>query len=175
MNKMLSLFTFALIFLSTQPAQANIEVGFVESAPKDRFIIKNTGECILENVMVAIDLTQSTGRLIFDTTASGAGVDVFQPFEIKEGDIELVSLEGVKDGDTELSLIVKSLPSGKSVSFTIDVDDTMLKSELGKTRVSGSEIENGLVKISIRKEKPVIGVFGSDSKAIALLPPCLSP
>ncbi len=59
----------ALTLLSLQTAQTNIEIDFVESAPKDRFVINNVGQCILENLELEMDLSESTGGLIFDTTA----------------------------------------------------------------------------------------------------------
>jgi len=71
-------------------AKTTIEVRFIESAPKDRFIIKNIGECNLSEFTFSIDLTESVGKLIFDTTEAGAGVEVFQPFEIVSGNIELL-------------------------------------------------------------------------------------
>ena len=172
MIKIIISFVSALTLFLTQSVKANIEVNFVESAPKDRFVIKNTGECVLKELTLEIDLSQSDGRLIFDTTATGAGVDVFQPFEVREEGIELISSGGVKDGDAALSLGIGSLPPGKSVSFTIDVDDTLPKSELGNTRVAGPEIKNGLVKINLGEQKPVTAFFSADSKAIIYLPPC---
>ena len=79
----LSLFSaIGLLLSTTQLARANVEVVFKESAPKDSFILNNESLCNFQDVLVKIDLSQSTGRLIFDTTASGAGVEVFQPFEI---------------------------------------------------------------------------------------------
>ncbi|MBT8435549.1 MAG: aggregation factor core [Gammaproteobacteria bacterium] len=172
MAKMRLSFVCALALLSSPSVKANIEVDFVESAPKDLFKVRNTGACTLQELILTIDLRQSDGRLIFDTTASGAGVDVFQPFEAREGGIELLSSDRVSDGDADLSLKIDRLPPGRSASFTIDVDDTLPNSELGKTRVAGSEINNGLVKLSVGDQQPVTAVFGADSKAIIFLPLC---
>lgn len=163
---------FFLLLLAGQTAQANVEVDFYESAPKDRFVIKNTGKCLLQDLTLEIDLTKSAGQLIFDTTATGAGVEVFQPFEVTKGNITLTSKASVKDGDTKLALSIPSLPSGKSVSFTIDVDDTLAVSELGKIRVTGSEIKNGMVRVNSTKQEPASALFGSDSKAIILQATC---
>ena len=171
-NKLLSLFLFMPVLFIGQAAQANIEVTFVESAPKDRFVIKNTGKCLLQNLSLEIDLSKSAGRLIFDTTAIGAGVEVFQPFEVTEGSIAINPQRLLKDGDSKLSLLIEELASEKSASFTIDVDDTLPKSELGKIRVADSEIKNGLVEFSSTKSKTSSGIFGKDSKAIILLTPC---
>lgn len=171
-NKFLSLSLSIVALLILQAAQANVEVSFVESAPKDLFVFKNTGKCNLENVSIELDLSKSDGRLIFDTTATGAGVEVFQPFEVTEGSIALNSQAIVKDGDSKLSLIIAKLTPGKSASFTIDVDDTLPKSELGKIRVADSEIKNGLVRLNSAKQNSVSAIFGTDSKAVVMLRPC---
>ncbi|RVU82829.1 hypothetical protein EOL70_20005 [Leucothrix sargassi] len=162
----------ALLTLCSQSALANIDVNFIESAPKDRFVISNSGSCSLENVRLDIDLTETAGKLIFDTTSTGAGVEVFQPFEVTKGSIKVLSPEGVKDGDNTLALSIQSLPPGQSVSFTIDVDDTLKKSALGNIMVAGSEIENGLVKVSSTTLKPAMAKFNGASKASIALPAC---
>jgi len=94
---------------------------------------------------VEIDLSDSAGRLIFDTTASGAGVEVFQPFEVTSGELQLQQTDRINDGEQSLSVIIKRLSPNASASFTIDVDDTLPESELGRIRVSGAEIANGPV------------------------------
>lgn len=171
MSKLFLSLSLSLLFI-TQSAQANIEVKFLEGAPKDKFVIKNTGNCQLQNLLVEIDLSQSAGKLIFDTTATGAGVEVFQPFEVTEGDIKLANQTTIKDGDSKLTLNISKLSSGKSASFTIDVDDTLPISELGKIRVAGSEINNGIVKVTSNSQKLADGVFGTNSKATILNPSC---
>lgn len=172
MLKQFAYFTTALVLSCSQLAHANVSVNFVESAPKDRFVIENVGGCDLDNVTVGIDLRQSVGRLIFDTTAAGAGVEVFQPFEISAGDLKLVSSVDVKDGDTGLSINITSIQPGKPVSFTIDVDDTLTSSELGKIRVTGAEIENAQVSLRLGDGEPVTAAFDGRSKALVVLPPC---
>jgi len=58
----------ALTALMALPAHAAIDVVFVESAPKDRFVVSNMGDCALDDVVVAIKLTGSAGGLIFPST-----------------------------------------------------------------------------------------------------------
>lgn len=147
---MKTLIKFAILSLGlgvTQTTYANLQINFVESAPKDRFVIKNTGQCDLTNLTVEIDLSNSAGKLIFDTTATGAGVEVFQPFEVREGAIKLQSSDTVADGDKSLSVVIDELIADQSVSFTIDVDDTLPKSSLGQIRVAGSEMQGAQVRI----------------------------
>lgn len=172
MSKCSFVVLFFAISFSVQSARAEIVVNFIESAPKDRFVFKNEGSCSYESLHVEIDLTESAGRLIFDTTDSGAGVEVFQPFEVRDGEIRLVSTDQVRDGEQVLTVEIKNLTPDSTASFTIDLDDTLPKSELGQIRVSGAEIMNGLVSVSY-KEQPVLSAkFGADSAAVVTSPEC---
>ncbi len=114
---------------------------------------------------MVIDLTASTGKLIFDTTETGAGVEVFQPFEVAEGQLELISNDTVADGDTELTVQIANLSPGERVGFTIDVDDTLLSSELGRIRVTSSEISGGQVRLGDSTQALTMATFDDDSVA----------
>ena len=162
--------SLALLLISA--AQANVEVRFSEGAPKDRFTISNQGKCALKNLTVDLDLSQSQGKLIFDVTGAGAGVEVFQPFEVTEGQLKLASGTSVKDGDSGMSLAIKSLNPGQRVSFTIDVDDTIPAGALGMIRVAGSEIKGGMVTLKQGDKKSGSAAFSSDSLAVIPLSKC---
>ena len=149
-----------------------VEIEFVESAPKDRFVITNIGSCALDELMIDFDLSQSAGKLIFDTTATGAGVEVFQPFEVEEGDIVQLTAEGVGDGDAELAIQIAYLAPGDTASFTIDVDDTLPAGELGQIRVSDSEISGGIVNITVGNSETTSTRFNNESTAQTNLPAC---
>lgn len=164
---------YGLVFLLSSAAQANVEVRFSEGAPKDRFTISNKSKCSLKNVTVDLDLSKSQGKLIFDITSAGAGVEVFQPFEVTEGKLRLASGTTVKDGDSGMSLQIESLNPGQRVSFTIDVDDTIPSGALGMIRVAGSEIKGGTVNVKMGKMKPASSAFGSNSIALVPLANCL--
>lgn len=164
-----------------EPNLATVEVEFVEGAPKDRFVIQNTGACGLEDLTVALDLSSSAGGLIFDTSATGAGVEVFQPFEVEEGDIALgegdiaqLVANRVEDGDTELALRIATLGAGDRASFTIDVDDTLPQGELGQIRVADSEISGARVTITAGDSAVTAAEFSNGSIARAQLSPCPS-
>ncbi|MEM7796316.1 MAG: aggregation factor core [Cyanobacteria bacterium P01_C01_bin.118] len=150
-----------------------VEIEFVESAPKDRFVITNIGACVLEELTLELDLSQSVGMLIFDTSATGAGVEVFQPFEVEAGDIVQLAADGVDDGDAELALSIASLGPGDRASFTIDVDDTLPSSDLGQIRVADSEISGALATVTVGDSESVLTKF-SGSTARANLPTCSS-
>jgi hypothetical protein len=170
-NVRLSVAASALIFAG-QFAYADVEVTFVESAPKDRFVLNNTSQCDLKNVTVNLDLSNSVGKLIFDTTATGAGVEVFQPFEVRRGNLKLVSSTEVKDGDSTLSLSIENIAANDSVSFTIDVDDTLIQSELGNIRVSGSEITNASIEMNTKDQQASTASFNNKGKALVTLSSC---
>ncbi len=138
----------SVVLMAGSAAAQALEVRFVESAPKDRFVIKNTNACELRDITIELDLTNTRGGLIFDTTADGPGVEVFQPFETRSGDVELMSSARVNDGDKTLTVKIGLLPMSEQASFTIDVDDTLTNSALGQIRVAGTEIENGVVLLS---------------------------
>lgn len=126
-------------------AQADVLVSFFEGAPKDRFVFENVGACAIEGATVDLDLSQSLAGLVFDTTSTGAGVEVFQPFELVEGADRLSAVPVVSDGDTRIVLEIDRLDPNQRIAFTIDVDDTLGGREI---TVSNAEIENAVVVYS---------------------------
>ncbi len=161
-----------LLTLTISPiVQANIAVTFTESAPKDYFVISNTSSCIAQNIVVSIDLQNSAGQLIFDTTSQGADVEVFQPFEVKEGNIQL-NTNTIKDGQSALAITIQGLQPQSSASFTIDVDDTLKNSSLGNIRVAGNEIAGGEVQVQMGEFVSSLSLFGGDSRADVTVPIC---
>jgi len=151
---------------------ANIEVQFRDGAPKDKFTISNKSICDVQKIAMNIDLTNSNGRLIFDTTASGQGVEVFQPFEVTKGQVSLNKTGNVNDGDKLLSLIITSIAANDTASFTIDVDDTLAKSELGNIRVTDAEIAKGTVSATINNNEALNATFDGKGKAVLLMANC---
>lgn len=159
---------FALILAT--PAAADIRVAFDEGAPVDRFTILNTGACPLGAAVVTIDLAESAGRLIFDVTGAGAGIEVFQPFRVVAGGASLSGLPTVSDGDRAVALGIRSLGAGERVAFTIDVDDTTSARGI---MVAGSEIVGASVRVAAGGDVAE-GRFGTDSTAQVGLGGCTS-
>ncbi|MEM7404722.1 MAG: hypothetical protein AAF458_05480 [Pseudomonadota bacterium] len=151
---------------------AALEVRFTESAPKDRFTVSNVGKCDSGPFELTIDLSKSAAGLIFDTTAEGAGVEVYQPFAVSTGQVTLTSGASVRDGDKSLSVKVSGLAPGARVAFTIDVDDTLAASELGQIRVSGAEIAGAIARIDARGQEPVSGSFDKTGRTLVDTLPC---
>ncbi|MEM9968601.1 MAG: aggregation factor core [Pseudomonadota bacterium] len=149
--------------LTANIAAADVVVQFTEGAPKDRFTITNDGECALGKAEVSLDLSAAPAGLIFDVTGQGAGVQVFQPFEVVAGANRLAALPRVLDGDTAVTLALTGLAARESVAFTIDVDDTAGGREI---TVSGSEINGARVRMDIGGAQVTAGF---DKRAIARL------
>lgn len=152
----------------TTPAFSDVLVEFSESAPKDRFTIRNAGACPLEEVKITLDLSASVAGLIFDVTGAGAGVSVYQPLEIVSGHERLQQVPMVRDGDTRAAFFISSLAPREMISFTIDVDDTAGVSE---TMVSGAEIK-GAVVIVAQGGTETMGLFDENSVARVELSSC---
>ncbi|WP_146347311.1 aggregation factor core [Falsiphaeobacter marinintestinus] len=125
---------------------ADLHIRFMEGAPKDRFVVTNTGACAIEAAQITIDLTGSEAGLIFDVTAAGSGVEVFQPFEIVAGGDYIVRQPSVVDGDQMVALQVSDFGQDKSVAFTIDVDDTAGAREI---TVSNAELRGASVSVML--------------------------
>ncbi|MEM6385247.1 MAG: aggregation factor core [Pseudomonadota bacterium] len=150
---------YALFPLS---AFADVLVRFVEGAPKDRFdIVAGANLCGETPVSVIIDLEGSAGALIFDVSETGAGVEVFQPFELVAGRDHVTSHSPVSDGDTSLRLDLDGLSKGKKVAFTIDVDDTIGAREI---TVTDAEIAGASVRLEVEGET-VEAEFDGDAVA----------
>ena len=147
---------------------AQVGVRFIEGAPKDRFEITNLAACDLVSAQITIDLSGSAAGLIFDTTAQGAGVDVFQPLEIVEGMQAIARHTAVSDGDRSVTFTVPRLPQGGRIAFTVDVDDTL--GPRGIT-VANSEIDGAAVRLDT-PGRSLSGRFTGQAEAVVPTPPC---
>lgn len=149
--------------LWTNAAAADITVSFIEGAPKDRFVIENTGSCAVNDAVFELDMGSSQGRLVFDVTPAGAGVEVFQPFEITAGADRLATVPDVVDGQSDLVLQLVQFAAGDTVVFTIDVDDTIGQREI---TVTGSEIAGAEARLITAQS----AITRFDNTATARLP-----
>ena len=174
-----TLLTFMLSVTAADiTAQANtkyttLSIVFEESAPKDIFTIQNTGQCSTHPMLLRIDMSTSKSGLIFDPTDGGAGVQVFQPLEIRSGRNLIASVSEVRDGDNDVTFMLKSLKPDTVVSFTIDVDDTLPQSERGQTMISASEMQGATVEVKSDGKKALKSVFTDRSVARIKNIPCL--
>ncbi len=120
---------------------------FLEGAPRDRLVVRNlsAGEWTLARADWL--LARSKGRVLFDTTASGAGVQVYQPFRIEKSEELLARQPEVTDGDQALTLEFKGFGPGRIFIFSIDVDDQLQANEtiVDGTEMKGAEMVFGFV------------------------------
>ena len=142
---------------------AGLTVNFQDGAPKDRFTLRYDGTCALGAEQVVIDLGTAPAGLIFDITASGAGVDVFQPLEWVQGTAET---SAVTDGDTSLTIGLEGLAPGDVLAFTVDIDDTTSTRQI---TVNGSEMVGATVTFA-----GATGTFAATGTAQVPLAPCPS-
>ncbi|MEL7228376.1 MAG: aggregation factor core [Pseudomonadota bacterium] len=152
---------FALALLVPVTAHADVLVAFDEGAPKDRFTFRNSGSCPLSAAQLVLDLSTSRAGLIFDVTASGAGVEVFQPLDFVTGSTALRAVPKVRDGDNRLTMDIATLAPGETIAFTIDVDDTLGGREI---TVSDAEIAGARVSLTV-KGKTVTAPFTGKARA----------
>lgn len=162
--------TLCTLLLSATTATADLAVRFDEGAPKDRFTLTNTGDCALPAMVVTLNLGTAPAGLIFDVTGSGAGVEVFQPFEMVSGGDALAELPTVLDGDNAVKLKLNGLAAGANVAFTVDVDDTAGGREI---TVSGSEIAGASVRMAMGG-KTQSTVMDTTARAIVPVAVCTS-
>ncbi|MEO9652246.1 MAG: aggregation factor core [Roseobacter sp.] len=168
MKKITVAFSTAAVLITSSPSFAELQVRFVEGAPKDRFVITNIGECDLSAGQVKIDFARSSGNLIFDVTGSGAGVEVFQPFEVTTGAQLLMTQPSISDGDQVAMLDISGLGVEETIAFTIDVDDTKGMREI---TVSNGEISGTIVSL-ISGSNTYSAVMTAQAQAVLSTPSC---
>lgn len=164
----LSAMSVATLLVFATAAQADLRVNFYEGAPKDRIQILNTDACAISGSSVSIDLSQSQGGLIFDVTASGQGVEVYQPFEIVQGENALAQIPIILDGQKQVELEIEILAPNEAIVFTIDVDDTIGQREI---TVTGSEFV-GATAAYTSGDTPVLATFLSGPEVIIPIQSC---
>lgn len=165
--KQIILYT-ALLALTAFPAVSDVTVRFQDSAPKDRFVIST--DCAIAEIDMSIDLSQSAGSLIFDVTADGAGVEVFQPVEVQSGTAQI---QPVIDGDQRLALRIAALAGDADVVISADLDDVLPNSALGQIRVSGAELDGAQVRI-VFAGMDETAAFANGSNQVTFAHGCLS-
>jgi len=158
----------AALVTPVSPALADLDIEFIEGAPKDRIVISNSGPCKLHAPTLTIDLTSATAGLIFDVAEAGDGQEVFQPLDVIEGAYHLDTLPELPDGATALTLQFRSLPAWQQVTITIDMDDS--DSERGIT-VSPQELRGATVSIQ-HGARVYSAYFGDYARARVLIPGC---
>ena len=107
-------------FLIATPAMAEIQVQFYTA--NDGFLITNLDNCPLSDVEIKIDMSSSSGALVFDTFPGPPGLNQSQSLRILSGSDFLSQTPVVRDGSQKLTLAVKELPSDESILIALDTD-----------------------------------------------------
>lgn len=169
MNRVAHFLAISIATLAASPVLADLSVVFREGAPKDRFEIANDGSCDLGAAKVSIDLSSSASGVIFDVTGEGAGVEVFQPFQLVSGSAYVDEITTVADGERVVTLLLKSLPASQSIVFTTDLDDTDGGREI---TVTDEEIRGAAVAVQVGSWNASES-FGDSAELTVPLPACL--
>ena len=106
--------------------------------------------------------------MIFDVTGSGAGVEVFQPFEVTQGALLLADQPSISDGDRRVTLNMTGLATAQSIAFTIDVDDTAGTREI---TVADSEMSGTTVSLRVA-DKTYSAVIETGAQVTLETPDC---
>ena len=149
--------------LPTASVADSLIVTFRDGAPKDRFKLQHRGDCAPGRILLEIDLGTAPAGLIFDITAAGAGVEVYQPLEWVQG---LATTSDVTDGDTTLSLTLDRMQRGETRAFTVDIDDTTSARQI---TVDGSEMAGATLRSGA-----TVAVFDATGTARLPLDACTS-
>ncbi|MBO6918180.1 MAG: hypothetical protein JJ858_07105 [Rhizobiaceae bacterium] len=136
---------------SGDSCRLDLNVKFIESAPRDRFVISNNSTSNIEILSASLDLSKSQGNLIFDTEDGGVGVEVFQKFRSETDAVKLVLSPEINDGDNQLDIAFESFARDKVYQFSIDVNDQNKQSDLGQIRVTGGELSGAEVTFLIKE------------------------
>ena len=153
-----------------------LEVRFVEGAPRDRFEFSVPPTSASTIRTLRLDLAGSVGDLVFDIAPGGEGVEVYQPFRVERGDALLRDTVRVVDGARRIDLAFDGFGAGARFAFSIDVDDRLSDSELGRIRVSGSEMEGASLRAGLRgadgASTSVEARFGAGAAAMLVAGDC---
>ncbi|WP_420013018.1 aggregation factor core protein MAFp3, isoform C [Tateyamaria sp.] len=164
-------FPLALIATMTvTAASADVTVTFRDGAPKDRFTITQNAPCAMGPATLVLNLGTAPAGLIFDTTSTGAGVEVFQPFEWVSAPNGIDDTPQVRDGDTVLTLTLPTLTPDLPLAFTIDLDDTTSDRQI---TVSGSEVAGAQVTLTAEGQTSA-GTFDRNGVAVIATSACTS-
>ncbi|MFK7962866.1 MAG: hypothetical protein AB8C46_02770 [Burkholderiaceae bacterium] len=158
-----------------------IEAVFIEGAPIDRLLVTNQSEDGWSIEQVTWDLAPSAGQVIFDTTATGAGVEVFQPFrQLNANDTRraggqltnddelavLASEPTVTDGDQSVAIDFKTFGAQQVFGMSIDVDDQIASRQtiVDRSEMQGATIQAVFVHES-KSARTLVASFDDNAKA----------
>lgn len=164
--------------VGAKDAAADIVLQYTEAAPQDRLTVRNAGGCDPGPLNVTLDLRDTPAGLYFDTSAQGAGVSVFQPFEWLSGAEILEGTSAVADGDQVLVIRFRHFPPGAEAMFGFDLDDSDPSGPLGPTMLSPTELVGATAHVTLEPgsvvERRITAGFDPGATARVPLTLCVS-
>lgn len=171
MRRMIAGILGLLLGAAAGPARAcgpEVVIQFMDSSP-DLFIIENKSLEAWTLLSLEFRMGNSRGRVVFDTDEGGPGAAEPQQFAPVDNEVGLMGAPVVADGAEEMRLNFANFAAGRRFVFTIDVDDRLPDSDMGRAYVTGEEIAgaevSGLLTHPRIGEGRAQGTFGSDGKA----------
>lgn len=147
-----------------------VEISFYEDSDGDLFEITNKSQENWRVASLVLTLTDSRGRLVFDTADGGPGASMYQPFSADGRHVGFLGASPVNDGDEVLALRFSDFGPGATFTFVVDVDDRLVDSPFGQATVSDAEIEGASGEARMVKpdgeEARAKGAFGREGKAM---------
>ena len=153
--------------VETPACGPRILIEYTDDDP-DYFIIKNKSANGWSLEMIALDLAPSSGNLVFDPEAGGAGVGgaaAFAPDETTA--IRLVGTIPAQDGGRTLSLRFENFTPPQDYTFHIDLDSS--RSGQGHTWVLPADMAGARVLAELRgpggQSNRIDAVFDANAEA----------
>lgn len=176
----ISFVSFGFSFISgSTPARACgplIEVNYLET-DGDIMTIRNRSEQNWSLVTLTFLMGTSRGNVIFDTVYGGPGENAARDFYVVSGSGKLAAHPIVKDGGSVMLMAFSDFGPGREIDFSIDLDDQMPQSEMGRAYVTGQEIDGakieGLVRAPDGTDMNVRGTFNVKNVAHLTSPACV--
>jgi hypothetical protein len=156
---------------ATCPADnLGVHAEFIEGAPTDRLVLRHTSPAGWQITAVSWNLSSSKGKVFFDVTDKGAGVEVFQPLRIvSKGDnaAKLAEPPVIKDGDQQLVMRFSQFTGQQQFAVTMDVDDQLGGREI---TVNSSEMSGAMLDVTFQgpadAEQRLTATFDGNARAM---------
>lgn len=153
--------------IETSGCGPRVWIEYTDDDP-DYFIIKNRSPMGWTLVMLAIDLTPSTGNLVFDTDEGGKGVGGASPFYPDAlSPVRLVGSIPAKDGGRTIGLQFEGFFEDRDYTFHVDLD--ALPSGIGRTWVLPADVKGAKVLATFKgpsgQNEKIDAIFDDNAEA----------
>ena len=133
-------------------------------------MLRHTSPAGWQITAVSWNLSPSNGKVFFDVTDKGAGVEVFQPLRIvSKGNnaAKLAEPPVIKDGDQQLVMRFSQFTGQQQFAVTMDVDDQLGGREI---TVNSSEMSGAMLDVTFQgpadAEQRLTATFDGNARAM---------